>query len=229
MIVTDQFVFLHLHKSGGTFILKFLQEHELSARMIGYHLPYAELPAGYRERPVLGSVRNPWSYYVSWYTFQSGMDNPNPLFRVVSDNCRLDFNATITNLVTLADSQERLDSLGQVLPRQFQPRGLNLTRNCIKPLYGSGTGFYTFLFNRMFDGCTDPHIVRMESMREEFVKVLPALGRNLTTSEAAFFSTEPATNTTEHAHFTEYYSDRLRDLVAEKDAATIERFGYAFG
>ena len=161
MIVTDRFVFLHLHKSGGTFVLKFLQQFEPTAKMIGYHLPYPALPQQYVNLPVLGSVRNPWSYYVSWYTFQAGMDNPNPLFRIVSDDGRLDFDGTITNLVTLSDSPARLELLGQALPEQFRPRGLNLTRTCIEPLRDGDAGFYTFLFDRMYAGADNPRIIRM--------------------------------------------------------------------
>jgi hypothetical protein len=130
--------------------------------------------------------------------------------------------------VSLSESQERLDMLAEVLPEQFRPRGLNLTRSCIKPLYGSDAGFYTFLFKRLFDGCAEPRIVKMESMRAELVEALPALGRNLTRAETEFLSSDAATNTTEHEHFTDYYSNELRELVAEKDAAIIERFGYEF-
>ena len=228
MIVTDQFVFLHLHKSGGTFILKFLQTFEPSAKMIGYHLPYTELPDQYRDLPVLGSIRNPWSYYVSWYTFQAAMENPNPLFRVVSDNCQLDFNATIRNLVSLADSPGRLEILGQVLPERFRPRGLNLTPSCIGPLRGSGLGFYSFLYERMFAGANNPHIVSMENLRAELVAALPTCGRALSSEEQQFIGQEPPTNTTQHGHYSDYYSTELRDLVARQDAALIERFGYAF-
>ena len=108
-------------------------------------------------------------------------------------------------------------------------RGLNLTRTCIDPLRGKDTGFYSFLFDRMYAGCESPHIVTMESLREELATALPALGRNLDDAERAFFADAPATNTTDHAHYTDYYSDELRELVARKDAGIIRRFDYSFG
>jgi hypothetical protein len=228
MIVTDRFVFLHLHKSGGTFVLKFLQEFEPSARMIGYHLPYSALPGEFRDLPVLGTVRNPWSYYVSWFAFQSGMASPNALFRLVSDDCRLDFAGTIRNLVTLAESPQRLAALQQALPHNFRPRGLNLTRSCVDPLRGSGQGFYTFMFERMYSGCERPRIVRMESLRDDLPGALGDVGKELTPAELAFFATAPATNTTDHAPFQEYYDRDLRDLVRERDSAVIDGFNYAF-
>jgi hypothetical protein len=80
MIVTDRLVFLHLHKSGGTFVNALLLRCVPSARQIGYHLPYRELPEIYRNFPVVGTVRSPWAYYVSWFHFQRSRPNPNILF-----------------------------------------------------------------------------------------------------------------------------------------------------
>jgi hypothetical protein len=70
MIVTDAFVFLHLHKSGGSFVNDFVKRFYPSAREIGYHLPWSLVPDTHAYLPALGLVRNPWSNYVSWYTFQ---------------------------------------------------------------------------------------------------------------------------------------------------------------
>ena len=55
---------------------------------------------------ILGFVRNPWSYYVSWFAFQSAMAQPNALFRVLSEDGRLDFARTITNMVSLSQDAE---------------------------------------------------------------------------------------------------------------------------
>ena len=86
MIVTDRLLFLHLHKSGGTFVNSLLMHCVPSARRIGYHLPYREAPQAFRDRPVVGTVRSPWAYYVSWYHFQSAQAKPNILFQVCSNN-----------------------------------------------------------------------------------------------------------------------------------------------
>jgi len=85
MIVTDRFVFLHLHKSGGSFVNECLRRHWPGVREIGYHLPRSLVPAAFAQLPVIGLVRNPWSYYVSWYSFQQQRSQPNALFQILSD------------------------------------------------------------------------------------------------------------------------------------------------
>jgi len=228
VIVTDYFVFIHLHKSGGSFVNRFLQKFEPSTSGIGYHLPYSEVPDDFRHLPVFGCVRNPWSFYVSWYSFQAGMENPNPLFMVVSENQRLGFEGTIKNLLTLSESSDRIDLLASQLPKHFGSRGQNLTRNCVSNLLGKNIGFYTFLFQRMFAECDKPVVARMESLREQMLKLLPGLGRPLSIDEENYIRDSRKTNVTAHKQHCDYYDHELRDLVAEKESEIIERFGYTF-
>ena len=126
MLVTDHFVYLHLHKSGGTFVNEVLLRHVPGARMLGYHLPRSHIPPQYRHLPLLGFVRNPWSYYVSWYHFQLSLPRQNHLFRCVSDDGRLGFGDTIRRLVTLGSDDELLDRVAAGLPQDFVGHGLNL-------------------------------------------------------------------------------------------------------
>ncbi len=119
MIATDHVVFLHLHKSGGTFVNEGLLRFVPDARIIGYHLPRHLIPKSLAHLPVVGLVRNPWSYYVSWYSFQKKMAQPNPLFRILSDHGRLDFEATIRNMLDLGSGGACLDPLVAALPKDY--------------------------------------------------------------------------------------------------------------
>ena len=228
MIVCNDFVFLHLHKSGGTFVNQLMMRCLPGARMVGYHWPYAQLPEPYRALPVLGAVRNPFAYYVSWFHYQSGQAQPNPLFRICSDEGRLGFAETIHNLVTLESSPERLKALSDAVPDQFVNHGLNLTKGCVASLGGSGLGFYSFLYRRLFAGAADVSLIHVENLRAE---LRAFLRRRLSTPspEADRFITEaPMLNTTTHGPHRAYYTPALRELVERMDAPVIAAHGYRF-
>jgi hypothetical protein len=78
MLVTDKFVFIHLPRTGGTFVADVIEKFFPSAREIGYHLPLEQLPKEYAHLPVLGTVRSPWEFYVSWYYHHKTSDRYSP-------------------------------------------------------------------------------------------------------------------------------------------------------
>lgn len=228
MIVCDTFVFLHLHKSGGTFVNHMMMKCISSAKRVGYHLPYGELPEAYRSLPVLGTVRNPWSYYVSWYHFQLSQVRPNPLFRICSEERRLDFSGTIQNLVTLESNDELIDQLIDAFPDHFVNYGLNLTKTCIEKIRGSGVGFYSFLHDRLYAGAASPRVLPMESLRADLHSVPLGLNPTETMLTRQFILSVPNLNVSDHKPHQDYYSAELKALVADKDSALINRYGYVF-
>jgi len=228
MIATNRFVFLHLHKSGGTFVNQFLLRFFPEARLIGYHLPRAHLPSQFAGLPLFGLVRNPWDYYVSWHSFQMMQPVPNPLYACVSDDGRLGFADTVQNLVTLGEQLDRLAELRSRLPEQFTGQGINLTRNCLAPLAGSRGGFYAFMYERMYGDGRDVAFGRMESLRSDFAAFLETLEIDLTDEMNRYIRFRDRTNASIHLPYWDLYDDATRDLVATRDAAVIERFGYQF-
>lgn len=150
MIVTDAFVFIHLHKAGGSFVSKLVLELFPSARRLGYHYPLASLPRRYHGLPVLGAVRSPWAFYVSYFTFQqrlaeafeahwrgrtaaeydalcrAGVDPRNGidlLFDTLCEAQGAQFAAVTDQLLELADNPALLDRLAATLPRERDRRG----------------------------------------------------------------------------------------------------------
>jgi len=226
MIVTDRLVFLHLHKSGGTFVNTLLLQCVPSARPIGYHYPYRELPAEYRALPVLGTVRSPWDYYVSWYHFQASLPEPNILFRLCSDESRLGFKETIGNLVRLSEDELRLELLEKGLPETYAKVGLNLTKSSVAELRERGVGFYSFLYERLYAGAEQPRILPMERLREELRETLSALG-GINECAEQFIEQAPRLNVTPHEEPSHYFDDDLASLVAERDGELIKRYGYS--
>jgi hypothetical protein len=230
MITTDRFVFLHLHKSGGTFVNECLMRFLPDARHVGYHLPRSMIPPLAAQLPVLGFVRNPWSYYVSWYTFQLERPNPNFLFRILSDDGQLDFEKTVRNMLNLGAGSVRLEMLMRSLPQKYSNQGLNLPGFALAPIRDTRLGFYTYLYRYLYTGPGKPVVVgRLEELRDELLPMLESVGQPVSDEMRSFVERESPRNTSKHTAYTEYYSDALRDLVAERDAEVIVRHGYRFG
>lgn len=230
MVVTSRFTFLHLHKSGGTFVNECLMKFVKDARQIGYHLPRSMVPQEFAHLPVLGLVRNPWSYYLSWYSFQLERPHPNFLFRILSDEGQLDFEATVRNMLHLGAGSVRLEMLLRSLPSAYSNQGLNLPNFALAPIRDTRLGFYTYLYRYLYNGGAKPAIVgRMEEMREELVPMLEQVAHSPSDEMRAFIAEELPRNTSQHGNYTQYYSDDLRKLVAKRDEEIIARHGYRFG
>lgn len=229
MIVTRRFVFLHLHKSGGTFVNQFLLRFFPDARWLGYHLPRSHLPQQYAGLPAFGLVRSPWDYYVSWYSFQAARSAPNALFAAVSDGGRLGFCETVRNLVTLGEQPALLAAVRAGLPEDFPNSGINLTRRCLDPFAGSGLGFYSFMFERMYGDGAGVQFGRMESLRGDLSAFLESVGVSQSDKMRDYLAHREPANTSSHAPYWQLYDEVTRQLVASRDAPVIRRFGYEFG
>ena len=231
MIVTPQLVFLHLPKSGGTFLNEALVRFVPGARQLGYHLPRSLIPEACRALPVLGFVRNPWSWYVSWYAFQYSLPQRNALFNTMSDGGRLDFSGTIRNLLDLGSGSPLLDELLPRVPDAYVNKGLNLPRFALERIRGSHRGFYGFLFDYLYEpGRGSPlRLGRQERLREDFLEQLAALDVPICAELRAFVEEGAARNTSPHGFYTSYYDPALRDLVAIRDANVVNAGRYRFG
>lgn len=228
MILTPRFVFLHLHKSGGSFVNEALLRHEPGACQHGYHLPRSEVPASHAHLPVLGLVRNPWSYYISWYAFQAARPRPNALYRVLSDDGRAGFSATIRNMLALGEDDALLGRVVAMLPGGYSNHGLNLPGPALARIRGTGLGFYSFLHGHLHGESTGLHIARMEALRTELPQVMARAGVPAGAALEAFLQHAAPRNASAHGPPADYYDAQLRALVAGRDGPLIAQYGYAF-
>ena len=235
MIVTERFVFIHMHKAGGQFLNEIIRHCIPSHRTIGYHFPRAHVPPEARDLPVVGMVRNPWDWYVSWYAFNRRPGINNQLFQVVSSGGSENFRTTITNLVTLGsdrpESAAQRDELIRLLPGSLDGnRGVGLTPACIRELAVSGKGYCSWLFERMLGDPADGRtfIGRFENLGPDFLGIMSRLSvRELPSLRRELDHHEPK-NVSRHTHYSHFYDAGLETLVADLDAGLIARFGYEF-
>jgi hypothetical protein len=230
MIVTDKFVFVHLPRSGGTFVSEVIRKFFPAAHEIGYHLPRALLPREFSHLPTLGTVRNPWEFYVSWYHHQQSSNRDTPLFCSLSENRKLDFVQTIRNALNLGVSDDKLDFLIQALPETFdyQERHIsNLTKDVMRKIRGTGIGLYTFRFNLLFGQADDVFFCRVESLRSDLMAFFERIGAASDALRSYVLGLDKK-NIAEHLHYSTYYTPELAELVGIRDRQLVERFGFKF-
>jgi hypothetical protein len=234
MLVTDKFVFLHLPRSGGTFVCEVIRKFFSSAHEVGYHLPRSLLPREYSHLPVLGTVRNPWEFYASWYYHQYSNIRYSPvrnvLFCCLSGNRKLGFVETTRNALSLGVSDDNLDFLIQALPKNFyyQERNIpNLTQDVMRRIRNTGLGLYTFRFNQLFGQADDVFFCRVESLRSDLMSFFESIGAASDALRRDVLGLDKK-NVSEHLHYSTYYTPDLAELVSIRDRPLIERFGYAF-
>lgn len=227
MLACEKFIFLHLHKSGGTYVNHLMTTCLPGVHKIGYHLPASEIPGDLRNRPVLGTVRNPLAYYVSWYHFQLGLGRAhrNALFEICSDGGRLGFERTVERLVSLERRPQTIDALVKVFPDHFLGCGLNLTKNCVAQIAGSGHGFYTFLYRRMYGAVPDATILRAEELRTSLSAYLTVRYPD-EPRWRSFVAHAPDMNRSRHGDIGSYYSNDLKAMVIEFDRPVFELHSY---
>ena len=238
MIVTEHFVYLHVSRSGGTFLNKLIRQHVPGARMLQYHGHLKDLPAEYSHLPVIGFVRNPWDWYVSM--FSDYARKQQYVFQILSDRGALDFEATVTRFLTLgednAESRKSLRRLALAAPRVIDvkrppPKHLPGLRTEHFRNYPAGLGYYSWLVQLMFESERehDIHFGRFENLRTEALRLLEETGTPITDAITAYLDqAEPLNASPRPKSYVDCYGPELMQLVAEKDRHVIDRFAYPF-
>jgi hypothetical protein len=230
MLVTEKFVFLHLPRAGGTFVYDVVRKFFPSAHEIGYHFPRELLPEKYLHLPILGVVRNPWEFYVSWYEHVRPRNTSSILFSWLSDNGKLGFVETTRNALNLGVNDEKLDVLIEMLPEHvdYGRRNIpNITKESMRKARGTGVGYYTFRFNQLFGKADDVFFCALDSLREDLVAFFEQIGAATDELRDYVLSLDKK-NTSEHTHKSSYYTDELAELVGIRDRQLVERFGFVF-
>jgi hypothetical protein len=221
---------VHLPRSGGTFISGIIKKFFPSAHELGHHFPRERLPQEYSHLPVLGTIRNPWEFYISLYHYVWPKYAASILGSWMSENGTLGLAGSITNLLNVGVNDARLDDLIEKLPEQVDyGRGNipNITKDEMQKVRGSGMGYYTFRFNYLFGNADDAFFCRVENLREDLLSFLDGVGA-ANDELRHFVLSSDKKNTAEHSHYSTYYTGDLADLVAVRDRQLIEKFNYTF-
>ncbi len=220
MLLSTHFAFLHVPKTGGSFVTAVLREQLAPGALLprpsrDSHISWEELPAEAAELPVLCFVRNPWDWYVSWYHYLTQTHREDrlkkPIFRDLFEGGRSDF-ATVVDRVCR----------GQIEHRDPRVNALMAEREI--DLYSAR------LLTILGTGIDDPRleIGRYERLLEDLEAFLERHRVPLLTGTAAKLRSAEHLRASARGPYREYYDEDLRRLVAERARIVIERFGYTF-
>ena len=273
MFVSDKLAFVELHKTGGSHIGRWLAR-TVPGEQIGKH---NRLPRELQDRFVIGSVRNPWDWYVSLWAY--GCSGRGSVWKQTTDGTSLRYyrhalpsemghspglariwrqwqndrrkdRAGWQDTYADADDPERFRRwLTRVLDPSYSldlregygfswvPRVAGLmTYRYLKLFTSVGERLYTaappepIQLPALFDelGFIDG-FVRMEQLEPELVAAIEAAGVELSAQDrqAILDSGREKTNTSSRRPAAYYYDAATSELVAQREAAIIERHGYA--
>jgi len=224
MLITKHFTFLHIPKTGGSFITdvchRELPSEWLVPNELHPHSRYDQVPAEFQDRPMLCFVRNPWDWYVSWYHYmikhpprEPHTRTRTPLWYCAFDCGRSDFREAATRALT---------------GRDFDNRGHLRTVPLMREL---DVDHYTALHLLMTgDGLGNGRIevARFERLREDF---LDFLDRHEVPVERTFVEAVregPRLRTSKRGPYQDYYDEELRALVAGRAHRLLTDYGYDF-
>jgi hypothetical protein len=206
MILSSKFVFLHLPKTGGSFVRELMTHYappEWNVSLHDNHPTVREIPATHADLPIFGLVRNPFDWYVSWYHYLKE-HRSDPFFNHISQQGSLDFKTTIS-----AAFEVDIGAMFQ-FPCAFSNSPFGCYMNYI---FGND-------LNRLKLG-------KMESLRGDLRQILTTFDA-LTETLDQQIDTFPVVNVSDHMPYRSYYDEALKALILSRDREVLERFGYDF-
>jgi len=206
VILSKHFVFLHLPKTGGSFVRELCVHYapaEWQCRLLDNHPTIRDIPPEYADLPAFGFVRNPYDWYVSWYYYLKKRGD-NAFFNQASDHGRKGFKETM----------------------------LAAFEADIAKLYGFDCQFsdsaYGCYMNYMFGNDLDRlQLGKFERLRDDLYRIwssMVELPAEMKTQIRRF----PKVNESRREQYRAYYDSDLRAVIERKDRAVMDRFEYEF-
>lgn len=243
MFVNDKLVYVELQKTASTHIADLFSKTVGGKKKGKHNKPKRTLLES--SRLFISSIRNPWDWYVSLWTF--GCDGRGGVHERLIDTK----NAELWKQCYADSSNPELfrEWLGMV----YEPRFIhNVGEGYGKSQVVGVAGFYTFrylnlccrnintlkgdqiksiddllLFER--NNCYISKWIRTESLERDFLDIVTSSGQHITRDCEQLIRSLKKTNTSSRDHPARfYYNKEAIRSVAEKEALIIRKFGYSF-
>jgi hypothetical protein len=224
MFVTNNAIYLHFPKNGGTWMRKIIDPIVIDSNDADY-------PDTSIRNRVFFIVRNPWSWYVCYYNFirygseiSPVLDMKHTIFQTFK---RIPtFEEFVTELCNGTSEFKKLFlayvKLEKMKSNKFtvQPISLGMAESW----NNSNKSFYQHSIDVFASKATD--VGKMETLKEDLTKMLSSVGD--LTPEVQELLNSPRVNVGPEVDYRTYYSKELEDLVRNTHSGIIERYGYSF-
>jgi hypothetical protein len=214
VIVSEDFVYLHMPKTGGGTIRSVLSTvlpkgYATPAPHPHVHPGWRYIPPEASDLPVLCHIRNPWDWYVSWYMFSSRGEPRQTKLWTSAFGDKPDFPTFLRRACTGALDHDR-EEIAEQLRR--------------------GEGFYTARMRDLVGGLDDNRLTygRFERLFDDLGAFLRRVGAPVPDDFVAQAGDVPGVHLGSRGPYRDYYDDETRALVARSCSSVIERFGYTF-
>jgi len=253
----DKLVFVHLQKCAGTFVNNLLQrmypqsyrpfEHKDSTAQM--HIPHYELKSLSRIRKLrglgslmsFGTIRNPWDYYVSLYSFSKQVSHAswakgNLYNKLGQPSSFAEFVERLADPNRSIDERSVRRHYGDFFIRMDKLNAGVLTIRYLNMFYKKN------VFENSIDYIKDNHeglisvsrIIKCEDIEGDIYSVLMSSGckHNALKSRNKFSkfinNKKIKRNESKRQHYREFYTNKLKDTVREKERLIIDKYGYEF-
>lgn len=197
MFVNDSFFYLQMQKTGCTRIAEILLDVVGGEQLNPKHTTVVK-----PDRPVIGSIRSPWAWYVSLWSFGCQGEG----------GYRTQFLEKHPDLECLYDDVENLDNFH---------KWLNLTNGLMNSRY-----------SQMYrsDGSLVDAWVRLKWLSHDLINALESVGVVLSKKQQRRIRrmSNVKSNASSHLPYLEYYDKRTRELVWNTHEAIIYRHNYSW-
>ena len=217
MLITSDFLFLHVPRTGGRFLRTLCYEHLPPERMIrnalNPHTEYEVVAHDFADLPMIAFVRNPWDWYVSWYHHVMQTipeEQQGPQWETAFGRGQNSFKEAVTIACT-GEGFGKVQTLQTMRERNIDHFSAMFWRR-------AGIGVEA---GRV-------EIGRYENLGGDFMAFLQRHGVRVPTEMAKALEEAPRVGATEREQYRSYYDDELRDLVGEKARSLIADHGYSF-
>ena len=239
MFISDDLVFVELHKTAGTHIGKLLNELFTGVQHGKHNAPGERLLNS--QRKFLGSIRNPWDWYVSLWAY--GCDKKGLVYNLTTQAACANSNIwkqCYTDATSVNAFQDWLHMMNDKTYWNDFGEGYGSSPLC------EHTGLLSYRYQKLFclqksdsisstnelmqhveKNCFIDKFVRMENLENDLIKALKSMSMKVTKSQKKLILSASKTNTSSRKNnFSDYYDKETVDLVNERDPLIINKFSY---